>query len=155
MTYFRNARDKYDADLRGTGEKKPNPYYEGYLSDADKDVLSGYDFCVEQAENTLFNLIQYDEELSKVGFYVDKVDEHLLADFWHSDTAYESYEPYKLEEATVETKLLMILMEHMHCELESERDMLVTSMIDNMDDEEYKKNYKAVWGKEPEDGDSE
>lgn len=31
MTYFRNARDKYDFDFKGTGEKKPNPYYEDIL----------------------------------------------------------------------------------------------------------------------------
>lgn len=152
MTYFRNAREKYDRNYKNEQTEKPNPYYEGLLSEADKNELFGYDFCKEQAENAFFNLDLYIEALSEIGFYLDKVDFSMLNKFYHS---VESYEQCATDEMTIETKTLMILLECMAITLESERDMLVTSMIDEMDDEEYKKNYKAVWGKEPEDGDSD
>lgn len=149
MTYFRNARDKYDTNYKGEKTNKPNPYYEGLLSDNDKLELVGYDYCKEQAEMAIFNLDIFADDLEELGFYWDKVDTSLLSEFYHNDTSYECYEPYKLDEATIETKMLMILLEAISLHIEADRDMFVTSMIDEMDDEEYKKNYKAVWGKEP------
>lgn len=109
--------------------------------------MNGFDFCADQAENALFNVDQYSNTLAELGFYVEKIDSSMLNKFYHSD---EDYDQFIKDDATIETKLLMILLEHMHCWLESERDMLVTSMIDNMEEEDYKRNYRAVWGEEPE-----
>ena len=150
MTYFRNARDKYDTNYKGEKTEKPNPYFEGYLSDDDKLELVGYDYCKEQAEMAIFNLDTYADDLEKLGFYWDKVDTSLLSKFYHNDVSYEQYGLCDLDETTIETKMLMILLEAISTYIESDRDMFVTSMIDEMDDAEYKKNYKAVWGKEPE-----
>ena len=89
--------------------REDEAYNEKYLNDEDARFLKGYDWAVENALNLLNNTSTY-EEL-----------EQLL-------------DPNK---AIVNLDKEEIVKNALADWLEGERDMLITSMIDNMDDTEY------------------
>ena len=83
-------------------------YNEKYLIQADKEVINGYDWCVEQVMCAFANIDELDIRPSDVV----KVA--------------EAMEPW------------------FRRWLESDRNELITSMLDDMDEEEYKKRKEEV-----------
>ena len=101
MSYFPDCRtDEY--------------YNEKYLIQADKEVIHGYDWCVEQVMSAFVNIDEWT--------FRDELD------IRPSDIvkAAEAMEPWFKRW------------------LESDRNELITSMLDDMDEEEYKKRKEEV-----------
>lgn len=96
--------------------REDDTYNEKYLNDEDKRFLKGYDWAVENALNLLNNTDTYDE----------------LDDILDPNKAIVNVDKHE------------ILRDALADWLEGERDMLITSMIDNMDNEEYEKNKANV-----------
>ena len=87
-------------------------YNEKYLNEKDKEFLKGYDYAVEQALNLLNNADVYPD-------FDDLLN------------------PNK---SLVNTDKKEIVKNALDQWLEMERDELITSMIDYMDDDEYEAN---------------
>ena len=96
-------------------------YNDKYLNSTDKEFVAGYDYAVEQ----VLNLIDYNSD-------VDDDLENLL------DTNI----------AVVNVDKKAIIHKAVKHWMESERDMLVTSMIDNMAEDEYEQIKTTVDSKE-------
>lgn len=115
LTFRQKRREKFAyakerrKEMRVPNCREDEAYNEKYLNDEDARFLKGYDWAVENALNLLNNTSTY-EEL-----------EQLL-------------DPNK---AIVNLDKEEIVKNALADWLEGERDMLITSMIDNMDDTEY------------------
>ena len=92
-------------------------YNQAYLDNADKEYLKGMDFQADQALNFFNNMDAYEDE-----FDIEGEDINLI-NFLNNHS-----------------KILDKLKECIDDWLETQRDEMITSMIDNMDEEEYKKN---------------
>lgn len=105
-------------------------YNEKYLNKEDRTFVNGFDYCTEQAVDGFFyNLdVYFDDD--------DKLMELLQA---------ELPEDEKQENATTYADLLKNkLLEW----IESERDELITAMLDDMDDDEYEEIKAQVDGED-------
>ena len=108
-------------------------YNQKYLNEEDKAFVRGFDWCAEQAADNFFNNM-YDL------FGSDSYFGHFLAEKLPEDMQDEyDYELF-YEDMTVHRKIETYadlfrakLLEW----IEDERDQLITSMIDNMEEEEY------------------
>ncbi len=146
---FRNVREKYDQYPFTKEKKSPNPYYEKYLGNDDHNFLDGYDWAVDEEIKSFFgNILDYLEGFDKEHFLrIGKIDEDILL----RDDVSES----ELKDVNDETVFLYRFKEAVLEHLEIQRNEMVTSMIDNTDEDEYNENYKKVWGKYPDEYDSE
>lgn len=102
--------------------REDDDYNEKYLNHDDKEYIKGYDYAVEDALDSFFN------NIGDFDFDVDGEDIDLGK--------------ILLNHETILNKLKEAMKEH----FESERDEMITSMIDNMDDEEYAKIRTEVDG---------
>lgn len=99
-------------------------YNEDFLSNTDKNFIAGFDYALECITNIFSNLDVYESELSD------------------TDTKRERKEDELPPSSTKELKdilennaeLLTGIMSHWH---EMERDEIITSMIDSMDEKDY------------------
>ena len=55
MSYIPDTRDAIENPLGMEGKDKPNPYYEGLLSDEDKREMDLYDYAVSDCANAFDN----------------------------------------------------------------------------------------------------
>lgn len=92
-------------------------YNQKYLNKMDKEFVAGYDWAVEQIVNMIENNVNVYPELE------DILDFH---------------------KAVACVDKIKILKEAVEDWAEAERDNLITSMIDNMDDDEYQSIKKKV-----------
>lgn len=92
-------------------------YNEKYLGDMDKEFVRGYDYAVEQ----IVNLIEFNTDV-----YPELDD---ILDF---NKAVACVDKKKIVKESIEEWA------------EAQRDELITSMIDSMDDAEYEKNKAAA-----------
>ncbi len=139
--YIRDARNKYDQNPYKPDSKEPNPYYEGYLDDRDAEFIKGYDWCIEEEVTGFFDGIDiYDSDIDPEDFDVDKLDYNFI------DA--EDVSDEEIKNASRESRILRWMKDSILMHIECSRDEIITSMLDNMDEEEYEKNYKAFWEKE-------
>lgn len=167
MSIIPDCRPKYlkDADhilckKEQVDKKEINPYWWGLLNKEDKEFIKGYDWNTEQVVCNLFdNLDVYAAELKDVGINVDDIDTNIVNGAfndgcepptyerserdsnmkWYSDYTYE-----ELQKMNNITKTMLLLKEILCAHIESERDMLITSMIDNMDEDAYDEAYNEA-----------
>lgn len=85
-------------------------YNQKYLNDNDKEFVKGFDFAVEQVLNLVDN---------------------------NADVYPDFEEILNRDKAVINVDKEKIVHEAIEQWLESERDMLITSMIDNMGEEEF------------------
>lgn len=111
-------------------------YNQKYLNDTDREFLSGFDWAVEMALDNFFdnNYLKGFDDDTFIGHEVlqelpECEKEEYTMEFDCLDR--------KEEQRSVETIIDKIRSEILEW-AESERDMLITSMIDNMNEEEYK-----------------
>lgn len=110
-------------------------YNQKYLSDTDVEFLAGFDWAVEMALDNFFDN-NYLKGLDDDTFVGHEVLQELPES--EKDVYPIQFEfCVKEETRTVETIIDKIRMQILDW-AESERDMLITSMIENMDEEEYK-----------------
>ncbi len=135
MSYCNDVREKYDDD------DKKNPYYEGYLNNADRNFLFGYDWSVDNEMDKFFKKIFiFSGEIEKNVFNVEKIDKKILA--------MDKIDEKTLKKANKETRIALFFKDNLSIFMEMERNEIVTQIIDNMDKRDYKKNYDEVWKKE-------
>ena len=119
MSYFPNVREDIN-------------YNENYLNQRDKDSLSGFDWCVEDAVDTFFDNIDFIESDHIEKFMSEKLPDEKAEE-------YSFFGPAAKEERRAETYgdyFRMMLLRW----IEISRNKLVASMMDNMDDDEYGDN---------------
>ena len=122
MTYIPNCR---------TDEN----YNQKYLNEKDKEFLAGFDWCTESAVDNFFDNNYDSDDGSHICHELlqelsEGEKESYLMEFTFGDR--------KNEDRKVETIIDKIRYEILAW-IESERDMLITSMIDAMGEEEYHK----------------
>ena len=115
-------------------------YNQRFLGDKDKEFIRGFDWCAEEAVDNFFDN-HYDDD---TGEYLDhiltqQVPEHLRKMY----TMEHTFDDRADEERTVETYADLIRFELLRW-IETERNELITSMIDSMSDEEYVENGGAI-----------
>lgn len=128
MTYIPDTRtDKY--------------YNQKYLNDKDREFIRGFDWCLENAVDIFF------DNISDLGDYEDSYLEHVL----NAEVPESLKDEYELEctfSDVKETRKIETYADYLRSKIidwvESERDQLITSMIDEMDDAEYDKIKETV-----------
>lgn len=121
-------------------------YNEKYLNQKDKEFLRGFDWCVEMAVDNFFDNDMGD--LASEGDYLGhilcgKVPEEMQEEYIMEHTVAGEED----EKRKVETYADLIRMKILEW-IEMERDELITSMIDNMDDDEYEQIKAKVDGED-------
>lgn len=113
-------------------------YNEKYLNNADKEFVKGFDWCIEEAVDLFFDNLDVVES--------DYLESVLNTEYPFAPTHYVQefrYRNTEKEEREIKTYADLLRFEILRW-VECERDELITSMIDNMDEAEYQKIKKAV-----------
>lgn len=114
-------------------------YNEKFLNKPDKDFIRGFDWCVEMAvdnffDNEMFDLTQSDSYLGHI--LNDTVPDELQEEYTQDHVFLNDGEN---EQRKVETYADLIRYKLLYW-IEMERKELITSIIDDMSDEEYAAN---------------
>lgn len=122
-------------------------YNQKYLKKDDKTFVKGFDWATQMTVDNFFgndfgNLLLESDYLRNM---LDKELPDELKDEYAMECSFPYDEPEKFETRKVETYGDLIRMRILEW-IESERNELITSMIDNMDEEEYDKIKKEVDG---------
>ena len=109
-------------------------YNEKYLNKKDKEFVSGYDWCAEEVVDNFFdNLdVYFDDDSHLMHVLKEEMPESMQYEE-EIEWSFGQREPEKREIKTY----LDLLRSKIQEWIEDERDELITSMIDNMDDNEY------------------
>lgn len=121
-------------------------YNEKYINKEDKTFLRGFDWCAEMTVDNFFdNMDVYFEQDSHI---MHVLNEELPEDIKGEYTVCESpFMEHGEETRKVETYADLIRREILDY-IEMGRDQLITSMIDGMDEDEYKKIKAEVDGRQ-------
>lgn len=119
-----------------------NAYNQKYLNEKCNAEITGYDWCAEEVVDTFFdNLDTYiDEDLLKV-LESELPEENREEYEWSS--SFGNTEPEKRTVRTLADLIRSKIQEY----IESERDELIVSMIDDMDEAEYDRIKEQVDGR--------
>ena len=136
-----------------------NPYFYGLLDEEDSEFLRGFDWNTTNALNNFFDNtdVAYDI-LEKIGINPDDIDENIVDGAIGEDLQnytfkeqderpvkwFSEYTDDELKNMNQATKFMLAMKEILNEYIENERDMLVTSMIDDMDDEEHKERIAKI-----------
>ena len=154
MSYIPDCRPKYAKDVdkpyADRGEKPSdteiNPYWFGLLDETDKEFLRGYDYNTGNVVNNLFdNMDVYATEFDKIGIDVDDIDEKIIngtdpfneVQDERDCKLLDDYSVDELDKRSEATRVCLLMKSIINHYIEMNRDELVTSMIENMDDTEY------------------
>lgn len=169
MSIIPDCRPKYKKDVAmpyknpekeiAAKKNEINPYWYGLLKGSDESFLQGYDWNTTQALYNLFdNLEIFADVLEDVGIDFDEIDESIVngssaecnnitMPFLDDKREWKSYNEYSEEELTSmsqSTKIMLVMKSILAEYIESSRDSLVTSMIEDMTEEEYEQAIKIA-----------
>lgn len=121
-------------------------YNEKYLNEKDKEFLLGFDWAIESAVDNFFDnnfcMPDYDDS------YISHVLTHDVPDFMKEKYTMEyTFGDRDEENREVKTYADWIRMKILEW-IEIKRNTLITSMLDNMDEEEYKRIKEKVDGRQ-------
>ena len=122
-------------------------YNEKYLNNFDKEFVRGYDWCVEMSVDNFFdNLdIYFGDDSHIMHLLNEELPENMREE-------YEIERTFADENARVEKRDVKTYVDLLRSKIldyiEMERDELITSMIDNMDEQEYSEIKAKVDGKQ-------
>lgn len=109
-------------------------YNQKYLNEKDSEFVRGFDWCSENAMDVFFDNI---EDFFGVDSYIMHILKEEIPEDEHDEyIQINSFDEHE-EKRTVKTYLDAIRA-HLIDWVESNRDELITSMIDGMDEDEYK-----------------
>ncbi len=110
-------------------------YNEDFLNGVDKEFVAGYDWCTEQAVDNFFdNLdVYFSDDSSLIKAFNEELPEVMQSEE-EIEWTFGNREPEVRKIRTFGD----LFRFYLHEWIESERDELITSMIDNMDDDLYK-----------------
>lgn len=166
MSYIPNCRPKM-AKEAGSAYRKTseipedeiNAYYYGLLESPDKDFVCGYDWNTERVINNLFdNLDIYANKFEEIGINIDDVDTDIVNGAYDEANInfnnefadkrpvkwYCQYDIEEIEAMNTPTKLMLLMKYIINDYIEMQRDELVTSMIEDMDDKDHERRMKEV-----------
>ena len=156
MSFFQDARSKFAAKFKSDTPDKPNPYYQEYLNEKDKEFIAGFDYVADEQIGNFFDNFEdaiaiVNEGLEVKGVDFDKVDTDLLRK--DRDDNEDVLADIINEKVTVneETKAFLLVQRALLSWIEMNRNEMITGMLDDMNEEEYKENYKKVWGHTPDE----
>ena len=148
MTMFADCREKYTKNAYPYGTKfrkqadipddEINPYWNGNSKGEDKAEIRGYDWAVDQTDN-FFNNTECGEELEE---YLTNEEKRILREINSKITTMDNEgETPKLEDVVTEStprvvKAILATRYDLCDWLERERDMVITSLIENGNYEE-------------------
>ena len=124
MTYIPDCRNPKEINFKGEviGE---NAYYEGNLSDRDKEFVRGFDYCVDYAADNFFdNLITYYDRDS---YLIHILNEELPRELKDSYEVEIDGQTFTRDVETYKDLFRKQMLDW----IEMQRDELITSMIDN------------------------
>lgn len=122
-------------------------YNEKYLNEKDHEFLRGFDWCTEMATDNFFdNIDEYFDEDTYLGHRLyEEVPKYMR-------TEYEFESEFSDETHTRKIRTYGdLLRSKILTWIEMERDELITSMIDNMDRDEYERIKAEVDGQSTEE----
>lgn len=112
-------------------------YNQKYLNQRDKAELFGFDYCTECAVDNFFdNLDNYFDEETYLGHVLNEELPESMQEEYTMEFSFFRAEENKSEDRTCKTYADLLRMRILEW-IEMERDEVITSMIENMDDEEY------------------
>ena len=122
-------------------------YNEKYLNNFNKEFVRGYDWCVEMSVDNFFdNLdIYFGDDSHIMHLLNEELPENMREEYEIERTFAD--ENYRVEKRDVKTYVDLLRSKILDY-IEMERDELITSMIDNMDEQEYAEIKAKVDGKQ-------
>ncbi len=162
MSYIPNARGKYTEQLykntRGASAKpEPNPYWHGLNDDYGKSELFGFDEAVGALNNLFDNLDVYETEIEEIfgEGALEQYDE-MKTDgespyapgtngYDEPNPKYRDLNTYEYEERqkmSQITKAMLLFKRMANNWLEMERDEINVSLLDNLDNKQYDRNFE-------------
>lgn len=122
-------------------------YNEKYLNNFDKEFVRGYDWCVEMSVDNFFdNLdIYFGDDSHIMHLLNEELPENMREEYEIERTFAD--EDDRVEKRDVKTYVDLLRSKILDY-IEMERDELITSMIDNMDEQEYAEIKAKVDGKQ-------
>lgn len=122
-------------------------YNEKYLNNFNKEFVRGYDWCVEMSVDNFFdNLDIYFEDDSHIMHLLNEELPENMREEYEIERTFAD-ENYRVEKRDVKTYVDLLRSKILDY-IEMERDELITSMIDNMDEQEYAEIKAKVDGKQ-------
>lgn len=120
--------------------RKDESYNQKYLNEKNKREIKGYDWCAEEVVDTFFdNLDTYiDEDLLKI------LESELPEEYREE---YEWVREYGEPEKRTVITLADLIRSKIQEFIEEERDELIVSMLDSMDEAEYERIKEQVDGR--------
>lgn len=115
-------------------------YNQKYLNQRDKDEIFGYDWCTEMVVDMFFDNLELIDNDYVVHLLETELPEYEREEYDWIPTIDKDREPEKREVRTIADLIRSTLLDY----IESSRDEVITSMIDNMDDDEYEANKARV-----------
>ena len=128
-------------------------YNQKYLNKEDKREIFGFDWCAEMAADNFFDNLETYANPELLAFLNAEIPEDEHEEYEWIPTINLGDQPPEPEKRTIRT-YGDLLRSQLADWIESERDEIITSMIDAMDDDEYQR-IKAEVDKAEKDGDSE
>lgn len=167
MSYIPDCRPKYEKDCAihnvfgaktPIDDKKINPYWYGLLKGQDAEFLRGFDYAVTMCLCNLFdNLDIYQDKLEEIGITVDDIDVDVVNGAYKGfeninldciddrvNAWIDEYSEEELLNMDISTRRMLTIKSIILEYIESERDELVTSMIESMSDEEHEQAIKEA-----------
>lgn len=122
-------------------------YNEKYLNNFDKEFVRGYDWCVEMSVDNFFdNLdIYFGDDSHIMHLLNEELPENMREEYEIERTFADEND--RIEKRDVKTYVDLLRSKILDY-IEMERDELITSMIDNMDEQEYSEIKAKVDGKQ-------
>lgn len=131
MTYIPDCRERFKPIFNAKcNENEINDYWDGYLNEKDKEYIKGWDIVTKDIIPSFLANISDFECMNEV-FVKSEIEEAGKYDcIFELDTDIS-------ENAPKAVRFLRKLHEELVEWIEGERDEMIVSMIDNMDEEEY------------------
>ena len=115
--------------------RKDEYYNQKYLNEKDSEFVRGFDWCAEIAMDNFFNNI---DDFFERDSYIMHILNEEIPEMDHEEYVMESSFDGTEEKRTIKTYLDKIRA-YLIDWVEGHRDELITSMIDGMDKDEYKR----------------
>lgn len=121
-------------------------YNEKFLNEKDSEFVKGYDWCVEMAVDNFFanNMFDLQNEDSYLGHLLNEKLPESMQEEYEVEFRFAGCSDRETETRKIETYADLIRSKILDW-IEMERDELITSMIDNMSEEEYERNKRKAY----------
>ena len=113
---------------------------EKYLNNNDSLLIMGYDLCAGEAGAFENSLMGFDPLLENGFFDTSKVD----IDVIESDKHYSEFTKEEIDALSPETRAVKFIFDNLLCTIEDSRNAIITSLIEDMDKEEYETNKRLA-----------